>query len=73
MTVCHNPPLCHVWCITQLRSELHFCAESPHHTLYLHFQLNDLSYLSTNPDYKLDYVQLCCVILLLHLLVTNSS
>ena len=34
MTVSHNPPLRHVWRITQLQSELHLCAESPHDISY---------------------------------------
>ena len=34
MTVCHKPPLHHVWRITQLQSELHFCPESPHDISY---------------------------------------
>ena len=32
--VCHKPLLRHVWRITQLQSELQFCAESPHDISY---------------------------------------
>ena len=34
MTVCHKPTLRHVWRITRLQSELHFCPESPHDISY---------------------------------------
>ena len=49
MTVCHKPPLRHVWRITQLQFELLFCAESPHDISYQLFQLTDFRWYASQP------------------------